>query len=591
MYANCRKFFLLYLLSFTYFINYSQSPAADSVAVLSGKILNRIEKAPHDSVRLQLFTELIDLNTESRPSLVPGWVKEAVSLAQKRNYPDKQLAFLLKELRALNIQGQFTATLVKAKELLPLLDKFGSPLQKAAYLLSIGNANQRTGNYDLAAASFTQAIELCEKNKIRDIEVRAAMNLGNLYQFLNRYEEMLPHLQRTLAKAEKYNLPEDIQMIKFNISNAEAHQNNFGKAIEYLLEVLPYYQKTANQYALGLAYANLSWCYFKSQKRELALEYAYKSYAIRSALNDQAGLTHLELNLGKIYLENARYDSCFKYASASLQKSLSLKLLTDVRDNYETLALLNERQGNFADANKYLRKFYEWKDSIYAKEKDQALGQELIKYKSSATDKINGDLETAKQQVKIYQVVLFALVLIWGYTVFKSYFHRKRSKHQPVQDNRHTTTTENIPPGSYNDAMLPAFKPEEKKQLLKTIDELKEENEKILKELNTQKSTDITALRDMISSNKLHSDAYWNEFLLLFSKVYPAFFEKMKQEYPVLNQNELRISALIKLNHGITDMAKALNITVDSARKARYRLYKKIGLSNDQELIDTIIRL
>jgi DNA-binding CsgD family transcriptional regulator len=138
------------------------------------------------------------------------------------------------------------------------------------------------------------------------------------------------------------------------------------------------------------------------------------------------------------------------------------------------------------------------------------------------------------------------------------------------------------------------------------VDDLQEkENDRLHKELHTvqadykkleqalhhQQSTDISALRDMISSNKLHSDGYWNEFLLLFSKVYPDFFEKMKSEFPGLNQNDLRICALIKLNHSIPDMAKALNITVDSARKARYRLFKKLELANDQELTNLIIRL
>lgn len=591
MYANCRTYFLLCCLSLISIIHYGQSPATDSVAILSGKILKNIEQAEHDSTRLKLLNELIDLNMESRPSLVTDWVAQGVTIAQKRNYADKELALQLKELRALNIQGQFTTTLAKAKALEPLLNRVGVPLQKAAFLLSIGNANQRTGNYDLAAASFTRAIEVCEKNKIRDIEVRAAMNLGNLYQFLNRYEDMLQHLQRTLLKAEKYNLAEDIPMIKFNISNAEAHLNNFGKAIGYLLEVLPYYQQTGNQPALGLIFSNLSWCYFKSQKKELALEYAYKSHAIRTSLKDEAGLAHLEFNLGKIFLDNAQYDSCFKYASSSLQKSMALKLTTDIRDNYETLALLNERQGNFAEANKYLRKYYEWKDSIYIKERDKTLEKELVKYKASATDKVNKELETANQKTKIYQVIILILAGILGYTVFKSFLSRKKSKKQHLQKQGETVASETTLPAANNNVILPAFKPGEKEQLLKEIDGLKVENEKIVKELHTQKSTDITALRDMISSNKLHSDAYWNEFLLLFSKVYPSFFEKMKQEFPALNQNELRISALIKLNHSITDMAKALNITVDSARKARYRLYKKIGLSNDQELIDTIIRI
>lgn len=575
-----RPTFLLLLL-FTHFIIHGQSSKADSLALVSDNILANIKQAPHDSIRLKLLTELIDLNIDSRPSLVPGWVKQGVAIA--KHQPDKQLGFQLKELRALNILGQFTATIEKAKQIAPLLEKAGSPLQKAAYLLSLGHADQRTGNYDRAAASFTQAIEVCEKNKIRDIEVRAAMNLGNLYQFLNRYEDMLQHLQRTLVKAERYNLTEDIPMIKFNISNAEAHLNNFGKAIDYLLEILPYYQKNNNQYALGLAYANLSWCYFKSQKRELALDYAYKSYAIRSALNDKAGLTHLELNLGKIYLENAQYDSSFKYARSSLEKSLALKLITDVRDNYETLALLKERQGNFEEANKYLRKFYEWKDSIYIQERDKTLGKELTAYKSSAADKTGAELAAARQKVNLYQLIIAGLVLLLGYVLVRSWLLRRKHKNQ--------LTGASSLPLREEQAAARTLKFEEKKELLNEIDELKVKNEKILQELNTQKSTDITALRDMISSNKLHSDAYWNEFLLLFSKVYPSFFERMKQEYPVLNQNELRVSALIKLNHSITDMARALNITVDSARKARYRLYKKIGLSNDQELIDTIIRL
>ncbi|GEM_PF-1259587 len=577
--SKARNLFFYFILTFTFLPARSQ----DSLLLRSDKLLSDIKDAPHDSIRLKLYTELIDLNTESRPSLVSGWVEKAVAIARKNNLPAKQLAFELKELRALNLQGQFTTTLDKGKQIAPLLEKTGTPLQKAAYLLSLGNASQRTGNYEMAATLFTQAIDVCEKNEIRDIEVRAAMNLGNLYQFLNRYDDMLLHLQRTLVKAERYNLAEDIPMIKFNISNAEAHLNNFGKAIDYLLEVLPYYQKTNNQYALGLAYANLSWCYFKSQKRELALDYAYKSYAIRSALNDKAGLTHLELNLGKIYLENAQYDSSFKYASSSLQKSLALKLITDVRDNYETLALLKERQGEYAEANKYLRKFYEWKDSIYIQERDKGLGKELTAYKSSATDQINGELRAAKQKVKIYQVIVVGLFLLLGFVLLRSFIVRRKHKTP--------STSEAGLPLSDEESMVQALKFQEKKELLNEIDELRVKNEKILQELNTQKSTDITALRDMISSNKLHSDAYWNEFLLLFSKVYPSFFERMKQEYPVLNQNELRIAALIKLNHSITDMAKALNITVDSARKARYRLYKKIGLSNDQELIDTIIRL
>lgn len=579
------RFLFLFFFTFACLVDYGQTSRTDSLVLRSDEILKNIEKASPDSLKLRLLAEIIDLNMDSRPVLVQTWLTQGIDIAIRNNQSDKQLSFGLKELRLLNIQGQFIATIKKGNELLPLLNKLGSPLQKAAYLLSMGNAHQRTGDYDQAASLFTQAIDVCETNKIRDIEVRAAMNLGNLYQFLNRYDDMLLHLQRTLVKAEKYNLTEDIPMIKFNISNAEAHLNNYGKAITYLLEVLPYYQQTGNKYALGLAYANLSWCYFKSQQREVALDYAYKSYAIRSALHDEAGLAHLELNLGKIYLENAQYDSCLKYAVSSVQKGLALKLLADVRDNYETLFLLYERKGDFATANKYIHQFYEYKDSINIQERDKALDMKLANYRSVGNDAMNKDLNSLKRREKIYLAALGLLLLSLGYISVNAYITGKKALHKNIVDQEVTQTGTNYnKPGDM--AGLP-----ENSSLLKEMDDLKAENEKILQELNTHKSTDVSELRDMIFSDKLHSDAYWNEFLLVFSKVYPAFFEKMKQEFPALNQNELRISALIKLNHSITDMARALNITVDSARKARYRLYKKIGFSSDQELIDKIMLL
>ena len=573
MYFGSLKFILLSFFLSSYSFTYSQSPQTDSIVNLSNKLLKQTEGGIHDSVKLRLLGELVEMNMEVRTSQVSGWIQQGVEIAHKNNYTDKELGFRLKELRALNMQGRFSTTLVQANALLPLLDKAGTPRQKVACFMSMGSAHQRMSQYDVAATAFTRARKVAEENSLRDLEIRAAMNLGNLYQFLNQYDEMLQYLLQILTKAEQYNLTEDIPMIRFNISNAEAHLNNFGEAIKYLLDVLPYYQQKNNQYALGLAYANLSWCYFKSQKYPLAIDYAQKSHTIRTAINDKAGLAHLDLNLSKIFLETGQYDSCQQYAQAALEKSIALKLQTDVRDNYETLAMLNERRGNYAAANKYLHKFSDWKDSIYKQEKDEVLEKELIMFKTGAADKMNKELSASKKITGIYQILTLVLAMLLSVfaicTIIRSR-KKQEQNHQPVVDD---------------------LQEKENDRLHKELHAVQADYKKLEQALHHQQSTDISALRDMISSNKLHSDGYWNEFLLLFSKVYPDFFEKMKSEFPGLNQNDLRICALIKLNHSIPDMAKALNITVDSARKARYRLFKKLELANDQELTNLIIRL
>ena len=98
------------------------------------------------------------------------------------------------------------------------------------------------------------------------------------------------------------------------------------------------------------------------------------------------------------------------------------------------------------------------------------------------------------------------------------------------------------------------------------------------------------ALQEMIASSIPHSEGYWNEFMLQFSGVYPDFFKNLKISFPDLTQHELRICAMIKLNLSLQDIAHALNITSDSARKAKYRIYKKMRLHNDQEFVDRILQ-
>lgn len=556
---------------------YSQGVAkTDSIATATNALLKRLETTLPDTLRLTILKQLADLNMETRTVQASEWISKGINLSHRNGYAGRELAFRLMELRACNLQGQFLTTIGKAKELEPLLQQTGTALQHTALLLSVGNANQRLGNYDVAATCFTKAIDIAGKNQIRDIEVRAGMNLGNLYQYLNRYDEMLLHLEASLQKAVKYGLKEDVAMIKFNMSNAEARMNNFGKAIDYLLEVLPYYEKQNNQYALGLAYANLSWCYFKAQKTGLALDYANRSYALRTALHDDAGLAHLDLNKGKIFLELGRYDSCRFYAERALEKSTKLKLELDIRDNYETLALLNERQGNFEAANTNLRHYYNWKDTIYTHEKDRVLEQEFVRFKYQALDSLTNNITQTSKQLKQYKTGSVLLAIICFVLLLAVLMLVKKQLPRFMQ----TGAGNNTGPAQV----------EEYERLQQTINRLAERNEQVERKLQEQGVSDISSLRELIASNKLHADGYWNEFMLLFSKVYPDFFERLKETYPALTQNELRICSLIKLNLGLLDMANVLHITSEGARKARYRLYKKMELNSDQELTDLLIR-
>lgn len=561
---------------------------------VSEAMLRKIETTNQDTTKLRILKELVDINLDVKPQLAANWIQKGITISLKNHDTLKQIAFQLQQLRVLNQQGKFKETIEEATQLEFLVKKHGTPHQQAARLMSLGNASQRLGLYDSAAKIYNNVITISRISKLKEIELTAAMNIGILLQYQNRNIEMKQQLLKTLELAQLYNLMDNIPMIKFNLSNAEARLNNFGKSIEYLFEIIPHYTLKNNQYALGLAYANLSWCYFKSEKISYAIEYARKSYQIRTVIKDNAGLAHLNLNFSKFFLGLGKLDSANFYAQNALKMSSELHLINDIRDNYETLFLINERKGDYSAALKFNRLYYDWRDSVNNIEKVKLVEQEFQKLKRDSLADFKKVLLTAEQQkTKVQQWNMLLIGASCILVFFSIFFYLKSKKSSQTKLSGISNSISNQMDDNWRIKYFNLLTQTniEKEQLQKEHSELKMSKIDFESRLTKHESTDVNEIRKLIDSDKLHSDGYWNEFMLLFSKIYPEFFRNIKASFPELTQHELRICALIKLNHGVLDTAKVLNITVDSARKARYRLYKKMNLTNDQELVDHIIKL
>ncbi len=62
------------------------------------------------------------------------------------------------------------------------------------------------------------------------------------------------------------------------------------------------------------------------------------------------------------------------------------------------------------------------------------------------------------------------------------------------------------------------------------------------------------------------------------------FLSKLQKRHPNLNQRELRICLLIKLNYNTRDIARSIGISTRGMESIRYRMHKKVGLAKHQSL-------
>jgi ligand-binding sensor domain-containing protein len=147
-----------------------------------------------------------------------------------------------------------------------------------------------------------------------------------------------------------------------------------------------------------------------------------------------------------------------------------------------------------------------------------------------------------------------------------------------------------------NEALLRSSK--EKLDLyMQKIVEKSEIIERISLELETLRGNNTTAEREhvekfgQILQSHILTDEDWETFKATFNEVYPNFFASVRLRFPEITTAELRLAALMKMNLNVKEASYMLGISIESVKKSRYRLKKKLQLQEEDSLEEFIRKL
>ncbi len=91
--------------------------------------------------------------------------------------------------------------------------------------------------------------------------------------------------------------------------------------------------------------------------------------------------------------------------------------------------------------------------------------------------------------------------------------------------------------------------------------------------------------------NKITVDAQTHEFYERLDKLSDSFYSELTRKFVKLSKNEIRLCSLIRLKMDSRSIATLQNITLASLNTSRYRLRKKLGLTEEVDLDDFIQNL
>lgn len=109
--------------------------------------------------------------------------------------------------------------------------------------------------------------------------------------------------------------------------------------------------------------------------------------------------------------------------------------------------------------------------------------------------------------------------------------------------------------------------------------------------LKKQSDNDTDDLKKIIRviSDEDKVDKQWEQFAMHFDNVHSDFLAALKQKYPTLSANELKLSAYLRMNLSTKEMAQLMNISVRGVEISRYRLRKKLGIPTEVNLFDFLL--
>ncbi|HYX07983.1 MAG TPA: triple tyrosine motif-containing protein, partial [Bacteroidales bacterium] len=191
----------------------------------------------------------------------------------------------------------------------------------------------------------------------------------------------------------------------------------------------------------------------------------------------------------------------------------------------------------------------------------------------------------------IYVILLALFLILYRYNVVR----KTKLKEKKIQESRERELIR------LRNEKLQAEVTHKSKELANSTMSIIKKNEFLLELKNTLRRQKLqlgtrfpdkyyATLVDKIDRNIVNKDD-WNVFEMNFERAHEQFLNKIKKTYPELTASDLRLCAYLRMNLTSKDIAPLLGISVRGVENHRYRLRKKMEVSNDESLTDFILSL
>jgi len=549
-----------------------ESPETDSLMRLMTHTSNPQNKI---EMLLQLSTDLQNNNPD-----------QAIIFAQKANDLSKEEQNETGEVQSIIAMAEIYWRISDYKKAMELANQARQLAEKADLQKELALSMRITGlifielnNYDKSTEYFFKSLEIFEMLNDSEGVTKLLSDIGSVNFHQNNYEKALEYYFRSLFLARENQNKNGISRALNNIAAVYEAMKDFEKADTYFQDASQINKEIGNTLWEGINYMNLGTIKLNLKDYDASYSYLEKALAIFSSLKSKMLMTKCHLNMAKYYTTLQDYDNGLKYASMALEEGKTNDWKQIVYDAAAIVQNIYLTKGDKEKAYDYVVLQYQMKDSLILMGNKEELTRLELQYEFDKKEQAKEIKQHKKDSyILILIISLLATLLIIILILSKQRVKAKNAllmqqKLEFELDAKNKELTANVMSLMKKNEILSAISDK-----LITIEKqaLKEDTKKTIKKIavELQKTTEKEIL---------------NEFELRFKQVHSDFYNKLLEKFPNLSPNEQRLCAFLRLNMSSKEISDLTGQRISSLETARYRLRKKLGITNSNTNLITFL--
>lgn len=508
----------------------------------------------------------------NNPEKALYYSEKAYQLAIKTNNSDDiyHTTLLMSEITAK--QSEFEKALDFAFAADKMAKKSEDPKREAQVKILLANIHLAFSDLDKALELFFESLRIFEKieNK-RGISV-AINGIGIVYHDQGNFEKAQEYFQQSYDISKERGDNVALEAAICNLASCFYKDDLYNKSIRYYLEALELNREhSGSKFWECTLLNNLGTSYQRSGALDIAYEYFLKAKNLAQLLNDFEQITSSKNNLAGYHFEMNNYDSCNYYALQSFEMANKFNYPNYKIDASELLHQSYSKQNNSDKAYEYAIIHSELKDEYNLEETIRKTAQLELQYKVEKELQLQ---EIDFQKKRAFQIIIGIILLSIFIIVIILLITRNRMAIKNI--NLEKEKTEHKLEMRNKELALNVMTLLKKNDMLTAISE-----ELYDVKNNALKSETKDAINKIAKKIKKSSEGeLWKEFELRFKEVHSDFYDNLLEKHPSISPGEQRLCALLRLNMSTKEIAELTGQSTQTLEKARYRIRKKLELSN-----------